>query len=122
MFVKFEANWFGPDARRYRMNREGDRLTYVPDELVKFLPSTAKVVKLGGAFPEVVKDDGMTLRSWDQHRAIADAEGLLAAKAEANRTEELAKGDLKRRRQEHAARMRAAKAAKKELSVLPITE
>lgn len=114
MFVKLEANWFGPDGRRYRMNREDDRLTYIPDELEKFLPSTAKIVKSGGEFPEAISDEGTTLRAWDQDRAITDAEGHVAAKAEANRANEQAKGALKVKRQAQAAKMRAAKLAKKE--------
>jgi hypothetical protein len=113
-YVKFEINWFGPDGRRYRKNEAGDRLTYVPDELLRYLPSTARVVKPGGEF-ETPQAEGISLRDFDETRAITDAEGEMAEKAEAHRIAEQLKGAeaLKLRRQEQAAKMRAAKAAKK---------
>lgn len=112
-YVKFEANWYGPDQRRYRKNETGDRLTYVPDELLIHLPSTARVVKPGGGFEE--KNQGISLRDFDEARQVADAEGKMAERAEAHRAAEQEKGAaaLKLKRQEQAARMRAAKAAKK---------
>jgi hypothetical protein len=115
MLVKLEANWFGPDGNRYRKNQTGDRLTYIPDEIVHQLPSTARIVKPGGEMVQVKDLNAVTLRDFDDTRAAADAEGKMALKAEAHRIEQQEQGaaELKRKRQEQAARMRAAKEAKK---------
>ena len=115
MQVKLAANWFGPDGRRYRMNPNGDCLTFVPDEFLKFLPSTAKVLveSDGMEFKPVKEDKAHTLRAWDQDRQVTDAEGELVADAEASRAAELAKAEQLLKRQAQAARMRIAKAAKK---------
>lgn len=110
-FVKLEANWFGPDGRRYRKNLGGDRLTYVPDEILHQLPSTARIVKEGGEFKPVEK--GHTLRDFDETRAISDAEGRMAEMAEINRINEQEIGAERQRKIAQAAKMRAAKEAKK---------
>ncbi|MCI0560012.1 MAG: hypothetical protein MN733_16100 [Nitrososphaera sp.] len=119
MQVKLAQNWFGPDGRRYRKNTSGDMLTFIPDVLKKFLPSSAVVVIVedGLEFKPVIQDRAVTLRAFDQDRQVSDAEESLAQKAENNRAAELAKGELLRKRQEQAARMRAAKAAKKSAAV-----
>lgn len=117
MFVKLQANWFGPDGRRYRKKIDSDYLTYIPDELAKFLPSTAQIVRTGGVAiarePEV---EGTVLRAWDTARAVTDIEGDINAKADEARTTELAKGAAEKlsRQRMQATRMRAAKQAKKE--------
>ena len=114
MYVKLEANWFGPDGRRYRKNFTGDMLTYVPDELIAHLPSTARIAKPGGAFITPTMEEGTMLRDFDQTRMVSDAEGKMIAQAELNRANEMALDEQKKlRRQEQAARMRAAKEAKK---------
>jgi hypothetical protein len=113
MYVKLKANWFGPDGRRYRMNPVGDMLTYVPDELARHLPSTARIAKPGGGFED--PSEGIALSSFDEIRQVMDAEGRMIEKAENHRAEELVRGaeELKRKRQDQAAKMRAAKDAKR---------
>jgi hypothetical protein len=112
-FVKLEANWFGPDGNRYRKNHTGDRLTYIPDEILGQLPSTARIVKNSDGFEPVKPSKAQTLRDFDETRAIADAEGKMAEKAEAHRIEQQEAGAKRQRQLAQAAKMRAAKEAKK---------
>lgn len=42
--VKFKRMWFAPNSRRYRaFSTHG--LEYVPDELLKYLPADAEIIK-----------------------------------------------------------------------------
>lgn len=83
--VYLRKMWFGPDGHRYKVNRNGDGTTDVPERFRDALPSNARIqgedpaptpVALEGVEPKSLKD-------YDTERAAAEDEARVHEEADA---------------------------------------
>lgn len=86
VLVIFKNNWFAPNGERFRVL---GRPVEVADDLVPFLPKTAKIATVADVCERnpdgtpAWKDEPVTLSQLEADRAAGDALDALIAKADA---------------------------------------